>query len=50
MLNEKELAKNIFEIREWQGSSSYDDVRIGFQNGQMRARNNDQEWSLYFND
>lgn len=37
-------------LRDWVGSSEYDDVHIGFQNGQMRARNESQSWSLYFSD
>lgn len=36
--------------REWIGDSGKDDVRIGFENGQLRARNNTEDWSLYLND
>lgn len=36
--------------RSWMGETGYDDVTIGFRNGQLRARNHSQEWSLFFND
>src|SRR5699024_2656897 len=49
-LSESELTSYGRHKREWQGSSSRDNVRIGFQNGQLRARNDSQSWSLFFND
>src|SRR5699024_7559790 len=49
-LSESELTSYGRHKREWQGSSSRDNVRIGFQYGQLRARNDSQSWSLFFND
>lgn len=49
-LSESELTSYGRHKREWQGSSSRDNVRIGFQNGQLRARNDSRSWSLFFND
>lgn len=45
-----ELKSNGIHKREWFGETSNDAVTIGFRNGQLRARNHDQEWSLFFND
>lgn len=36
--------------RTWHGITSTDSVTIGFRDGQLRARNHDEEWSLFFND
>lgn len=36
--------------RTWFGETGIDNVQIGFDNGQLRARNHTQEWSLFFND
>ena len=36
--------------RTWMGESEDEQIRLMFQNGQLRARNDDREWSLYFND
>src|SRR5699024_7294132 len=36
--------------REWFDGSGKNRIRLMFENGQLRARNNDKEWSLYFND
>src|SRR5699024_3209957 len=36
--------------RTWFGETGTDQVQIGFENGQLRARNHTQEWSLFFND
>lgn len=36
--------------RTWMGESGDNQVRIMIQNGQIRARNDDKNWSLYFND
>ena len=36
--------------RTWMGESGNNRVRLMFENGQLRARNDDKNWSLYFND
>lgn len=36
--------------RTWMGESGNNQVRLMLQNGQIRARNDDKDWSLYFND
>lgn len=36
--------------RTWMGESGNNKVRLMLENGQLRARNDDKDWSLYFND
>lgn len=36
--------------RNWFDDSGMNDMRLMFQNGQLRARNDTKNWSLYFND
>ncbi|WP_172369560.1 phage tail spike protein [Sporosarcina jiandibaonis] len=36
--------------RLWRGQSEVNTVRIKVEHGQIRARNDDKNWSLYFND
>lgn len=37
-------------VRNWRGTRETEDVRLKLENGQFRARNEDKNWSLYFND
>lgn len=45
-----ELLSHGVHERTWFGDTSTDNVRIMIQNGQIRARNDNKEWSTYFND
>src|SRR5699024_11356964 len=36
--------------RIWKETDEINTVKIKIENGQVRARNDDKEWSLYFND
>lgn len=36
--------------RKWMGEAGNNTVRLMLENGQVRARNDDKNWSLYFND
>lgn len=49
-LRGSELISRGVHRREWFGDVSNDNVKIMISNGQIRARNDRQEWSLYFND
>lgn len=45
-----ELQASGLHERTWGGSTSTDSITIGFRDGQLRARNHDKSWSLFFND
>jgi len=49
-LRGSELVSRGVHDRTWMGESGDNQVRVMIQNGQVRARNDDKNWSLYFND
>jgi len=49
-LRGSELVSKGVHDRTWMGESGDNQVRLMVQNGQLRARNDDKNWSLYFND
>src|SRR5699024_4706687 len=44
------LESHGYHLRDWLGGKENNEVSLKMENGQLRARNEDKEWSLYFND